>query len=106
MKALMAEVNLPDRYPRSSRPIEERGARITNEDRRIARHFGKPLVIENLALPRLSKGQVLIGMQLSAVCHSQKLEVAGRRGPDPYLPHLVSHEGVGVVADVGPGVRK
>lgn len=72
----------------------------------VLREIGKPLVIEDLALPRLSKGQVLIEMQLSAVCHSQQLEVAGRRGPDPYLPHLVGHEGVGVVADVGPGVKK
>ena len=37
----MTEVNLMDRYPRSKRPIEERGALITEEHRRVARQFGK-----------------------------------------------------------------
>lgn len=37
----MAEVNLLDLYPRSKRPIEERGQTITEEHRAIARMFGK-----------------------------------------------------------------
>lgn len=37
----MAEINLMDQYPRSKRPIEERGSVITEEHRRIAREFGK-----------------------------------------------------------------
>ncbi len=37
----MAEINLMDRYPRSKRPIDERGNLITEEHRRIARQFGK-----------------------------------------------------------------
>ena len=37
----MTEINLMDRYPRSKRPIEERGALITEEHRRVARQFGK-----------------------------------------------------------------
>jgi SAM-dependent methyltransferase len=37
----MAEINLLDMYPRSKRPIEERGKLITEEHRRIARQFGK-----------------------------------------------------------------
>ena len=37
----MAEINLMDRYPRSKRPIEERGSTITEEHRRIARQFGR-----------------------------------------------------------------
>ena len=35
------EVNLLDLYPRSSRPIEERGRAITEEHRRVARQFGQ-----------------------------------------------------------------
>ena len=35
------EINLLDLYPRSRRPIEERGAQITEEHRAIARQFGK-----------------------------------------------------------------
>lgn len=35
------EVNLLDLYPRSSRPIEERGKLVTEEHRKVARQFGK-----------------------------------------------------------------
>ena len=35
------ELNLLDMYPRSKRPIEERGRLITEEHRKIARQFGK-----------------------------------------------------------------
>ena len=68
--------------------------------------LGSPLTIEEVELPRLAKGQVLVRVQLSAVCHSQKLEVSGGRGVDRFLPHLIGHEGVGVVEDVGPSVTK
>lgn len=37
----MAEINLLDIYPRSKRPIEERGRLVTKEHRKIARQFGK-----------------------------------------------------------------
>lgn len=37
----MAEVNLLDKYPKSKRPIEERGKLITEEHRKIARRFGR-----------------------------------------------------------------
>ena len=37
----MAEINLLDRYPRSSRPIDERGKLITEDHREIARQFGQ-----------------------------------------------------------------
>ena len=37
----MAEINLLDLYPRSKRPIDERGELITDADREIARQFGK-----------------------------------------------------------------
>ena len=37
----MAEINLMDMYPKSKRPIEERGKLITEEHRRVARRFDK-----------------------------------------------------------------
>ena len=37
----MAEVNLLDMYPRSKRPIDERGKLVTEEHRRVARLFGQ-----------------------------------------------------------------
>lgn len=37
----MSEINLLDLYPRSKRPIDERGKLITEEHRAIARQFGR-----------------------------------------------------------------
>src|SRR5215204_2226640 len=37
----MGEINLLDRYPRSKRPIAERGTQVTDEDRALSRQFGK-----------------------------------------------------------------
>ncbi|MDY6833752.1 MAG: class I SAM-dependent methyltransferase [Chloroflexota bacterium] len=37
----MCEVNLLDLYPQSSRPIEERGKMVTEENRKVARQFGR-----------------------------------------------------------------
>jgi S-(hydroxymethyl)glutathione dehydrogenase / alcohol dehydrogenase len=51
-------------------------------------------------------GQVLVKLAYSGVCHSQLMEVRGRRGVDAYLPHLLGHEGTGKVIEVGEGVSK
>jgi SAM-dependent methyltransferase len=37
----MAEIDLMDMYPRSNRPVEERGSLITEDHRAIARQFGE-----------------------------------------------------------------
>ena len=72
----------------------------------VLKELGKPLEVAELSLPSLKEGQVLLSMHIAAVCHSQKLEVSGGRGPGRFLPHLIGHEGVGVVTDVGPQVKK
>lgn len=67
---------------------------------------GKPLVVAEVALPeRLDYGQVLVRVHASGICGSQIGEIDGVKGPDKFLPHLLGHEGGGVVEEVGPGVR-
>jgi S-(hydroxymethyl)glutathione dehydrogenase/alcohol dehydrogenase len=56
--------------------------------------------------PPLRRGQVFVKIAYSGVCQSQLMEVRGHRGPDAYLPHLLGHEGSGVVMDTGPEVTK
>ena len=68
--------------------------------------LGKPLCIEELTIPSLIAGQVLVKIAYSGVCHSQLMEVRGKRGADAYLPHLLGHEGSGTVKEVGAGVTK
>ncbi|MBT3918954.1 MAG: zinc-binding dehydrogenase [Flavobacteriaceae bacterium] len=65
----------------------------------------KPLVIDEVELPRkLDFGQVLVKVYYSGICGSQIGEISGVKGPDPYLPHLLGHEGSGVVMQIGPNV--
>lgn len=62
--------------------------------------------IDEITLPPLKPGQVLVEVKFSGVCHTQLLEVRGHRGKDPYLPHCLGHEGSGVVVEVGEKVEK
>ena len=73
----------------------------------ILRQINKPLEISNILVPsRLFKGQVLVKMMYSGICGSQLGEIQGIKGKDKYLPHLLGHEGSGVVIEVGPKVTK
>ena len=67
---------------------------------------GEPLQIKSLDVPALKFGQVLVKIFFSGVCRSQLMEVRGGRGDDPWLPHLLGHEGSGIVIGVGEGVTK
>ena len=42
---------------------------------------------------------------MSGICGSQLGEIAGVKGPDRYLPHLMGHEGFADVLEIGPGVK-
>jgi len=66
----------------------------------------RPVVIEEIDIPALKPGQVLVNVAFSGVCHTQLLECDGHRGVDPFLPHCLGHEGSGTVAEIGPGVTK
>jgi S-(hydroxymethyl)glutathione dehydrogenase / alcohol dehydrogenase len=66
----------------------------------------KPLVIDEVELPsKLEFGQVLVKVHFSGICGSQIGEIKGVKGSDPYLPHLLGHEGSGEVINVGPFVK-
>lgn len=68
---------------------------------------GKPLrLIDGIEIPALRAGQVEVEIAYSGVCHSQLMEVRGKRGEDRYLPHLLGHEATGIVRATGDGVRK
>jgi S-(hydroxymethyl)glutathione dehydrogenase/alcohol dehydrogenase len=68
--------------------------------------LNKPLEIAELEIPSLKRGQVLVQMHYSGLCHAQLNEWKGAKGPDPYLPHTLGHEGSGIVLEVGEGVTK
>lgn len=72
----------------------------------VLEQLNKPLKIRELTIPDLKPGQVLVKVAYSGVCHSQLLEICGKRGEDRYLPHTLGHEGSGVVLELGGGVKK
>jgi S-(hydroxymethyl)glutathione dehydrogenase/alcohol dehydrogenase len=66
----------------------------------------KPLVVDEVGLPEsLEVGQVLVEVHYSGICGSQLGEIDGAKGEDKFLPHLLGHEGSGMVLETGPGVR-
>lgn len=65
----------------------------------------KPLVVDEVELPALGFGQVLVEIHVSRICGSQLGEIDGVKGPDRFLPHLLGHEGGGMVLETGPEVR-
>lgn len=65
----------------------------------------QPLVIDEVELPPLSYGQVLVEIHATRICGSQLGEMDGVKGPDRWLPHLLGHEAGATVLEVGPEVR-
>jgi S-(hydroxymethyl)glutathione dehydrogenase/alcohol dehydrogenase len=73
----------------------------------VLRGLDQPLeIVSGLRWAALRRGQVLVKLAYSGVCHSQLMEARGLRGQDAYLPHLLGHEGSGQVIEVGPEVSK
>ena len=68
--------------------------------------LNKPLVIEELEIPPLGRGQVLVKILYTGICRTQINEMKGVKGPDKYLPHTLGHEASGIVEDIGQGVTK
>ena len=72
----------------------------------ILEQLNSPLVIKDIEIPSLAPGQVLVKLAYSGVCQSQLMEIKGKRGDDKFLPHLLGHEGSGVVMEIGESVTK
>ena len=70
----------------------------------ILAELKQPLIIDEVEVPALQIGQVLVKVACSGICGSQLGEIDGVKGPDKYLPHLLGHEGGGAVVETGPGV--
>ena len=66
----------------------------------------KPLVLDEIEIPKLRKGQVLVKIHYSGICGTRLNEIDGKKGEDKWLPHCLGHEAVGTVCDTGPGVSK
>ena len=71
----------------------------------VVRAFGQPLELEEVAVPAVTPGRILVKVVASGVCHTDLHAASGDWPVKPTLPFIPGHEGVGYVAAVGAGVK-
>jgi S-(hydroxymethyl)glutathione dehydrogenase/alcohol dehydrogenase len=69
----------------------------------VAWAAGKPLVIEQVEVEGPKKGEVLLQVIASGVCHTDAYTLSGK-DPEGLFPAIMGHEGGAVVMEVGEGV--
>jgi D-arabinose 1-dehydrogenase-like Zn-dependent alcohol dehydrogenase len=60
--------------------------------------FGRPLVLEDVAMPEPQADQVLVRVRAAGICATDLKLAAGKTAPPPPLPHIPGHEVAGEVA--------
>jgi S-(hydroxymethyl)glutathione dehydrogenase/alcohol dehydrogenase len=69
----------------------------------VAWQAGKPLAIEEIDLQKPQKGEVLIKMVATGVCHTDAYTLSGA-DPEGIFPSVLGHEGGAIVVELGEGV--
>ena len=70
----------------------------------VALEAGKPLEIMDVNLDGPEKGEVLVEIKATGICHTDEFTLSGA-DPEGLFPAILGHEGAGVVVEVGPGVK-
>jgi Zn-dependent alcohol dehydrogenase len=70
----------------------------------VLESLNSPLKITEIEQTDLSVGQVRVKIIVSGICGSQLHEIKGNKGNGKFLPHLLGHEGSGIVTEIGSGV--
>ncbi|MBD2257857.1 S-(hydroxymethyl)glutathione dehydrogenase/class III alcohol dehydrogenase [Pseudanabaena sp. FACHB-2040] len=70
----------------------------------VAFEAGKPLSIETVQLEGPKEGEVLVEIKATGICHTDAYTLSGK-DPEGLFPTILGHEGAGVVAEVGSGVK-
>ena len=70
----------------------------------VVRKFTEPLSIEEMQVPEVGQGQILVKIEACGVCHTDLHAADGDWPVKPKPPFIPGHEGVGTVSAVGAGV--
>jgi alcohol dehydrogenase, propanol-preferring len=70
----------------------------------VVRKLGDPLVIDQVPMPDIGEGQILMKVEASGVCHTDLHAARGDWPVKPSPPFIPGHEGAGFVFAVGKGV--
>jgi len=68
--------------------------------------FGEPLTIQEVPVPSPGRGQALVRLETSGVCHTDLHAAHGDWPVKPSLPLIPGHEGYGEVVAIGEGVSE
>jgi alcohol dehydrogenase, propanol-preferring len=71
----------------------------------VVRSFREPLVVQEIPVPSPGAREVLVKIVSTGVCHTDLHAADGDWPVKPTLPFVPGHEGAGVVAAVGSGVK-
>ena len=64
---------------------------------------GQPLSIETVRLEGPRRGEVLVEIKATGICHTDAYTLSGA-DPEGLFPAILGHEGAGIVVEVGEGV--
>jgi len=70
----------------------------------MVRAFGQPLTIEEVPIPVPGRGEVLIKVRATGVCHTDLHAADGDWPVRPALPFVPGHEGTGIIVALGKDV--
>ena len=69
----------------------------------VAVKAGQPLSIETVKVDGPRKGEVLVEIKATGICHTDAFTLSGD-DPEGLFPAILGHEGAGIVVEVGEGV--
>ncbi|WP_460960431.1 alcohol dehydrogenase AdhP [Spirosoma litoris] len=72
----------------------------------VARSYGQPLQIEEVPVPTVTPGRILVKVAACGVCHTDLHAINGDWPVKATLPLIPGHEGVGTVVAIGEGVTQ
>ncbi|MGW5718698.1 zinc-dependent alcohol dehydrogenase [Amycolatopsis sp. NPDC003865] len=71
----------------------------------VVTEFGAPLQVQDIPVPEIGPGEVLVRIERSGLCHTDIHAAHGDWPVKPAPPFVPGHEGIGVIERVGPAVR-
>jgi alcohol dehydrogenase, propanol-preferring len=72
----------------------------------VVHSFAEPLRLEEVKTPLPGRGEVLVQIEASGLCHTDIHAAHGDWPVKPSPPFVPGHEGVGIVVELGPGVTE
>ena len=69
----------------------------------VAWEAGKPLSLEEVDVDPPKKGEALVRIVATGVCHTDAYTLSGA-DPEGFFPRILGHEGGGIVEEIGEGV--